>query len=54
MDLDYFSSVSTALLVICTLPGHDFSRHDYGDMVLEAVETQGKNQYLLSQLCSLN
>lgn len=54
VDLAYFGAASTALLVIYTTAGREFSRHDYGDMVLETVQTQGKNQHLLSQLCSLN
>ena len=53
VDLAYFSAASTAL-VIYTPAQHEFSRHNYGDMKLETVQTQGKNQHLLSQLCSLN
>lgn len=53
VDLAYFNAMSTAL-VIYTAAGHEFSRHNYGDMVLETVQTQGKSQHMLSQLCSLN
>lgn len=42
VDLAYFSAASTGLLGISTTAGHEFSRHDSGDMVLETVQTHGK------------
>lgn len=53
VELTYFRAAITVLFIY-TASGHEFSWHNYGDMIVETVQTQGKNQHLLSQLCSLN
>lgn len=53
MELAYFRAVITVFF-ICTPLGHEWSCDNYGDMILEKVQTQGKNRHLLSQLCSLH
>lgn len=53
VELAYFRAVITVLFIYTPL-GHEYSWHNYGDMIQETVQTQGKNQHVLSQLCSLN
>lgn len=53
VELAYFRAVITVLFIYTPL-GHECSWHNYGDMIQETVQTQGKNQHVLSQLCSLN